>query len=772
MVRNATWARNGIDQLVLARLEQKGVTPSVVADRESLIRRASFDLIGLPPTAKEIDDFLADKSPGAFARVVDRLLQSRQFGEHWGKYWLDNMHYADIGSGEWSAVHENAWRYRDYVIDAFNADKPYDEFIREQLAGDLLPGDADAVNQERLIATGFLELGARVRIDPKRTRLIMDLVDEQIEVTSRVFLGLTVACARCHDHKTDPIPMREYYAMAGRFTSTASLAEGLEQGRHDLRWQERSLATTEQMRELSEFETRFDQLKEQLQEARQMKIAFPGEVDSTRLAGVVVDNLAAEITGAWKESNYSTNFVDRNYLHDGDGDKGKKTARFVPELPNAGLYEVMVSYTPRANRATNVPVAINCQDGTKTVFVNQTLAPTIDKVFASVGKFRFASGTNASVVISNAGTKGFVVVDAVRFVPLNPDGSAMVAGAQPDPEQALLNYHDLERQVLEYRSKKPILPQAMAVQEGRIRDGRLRSGGDPDRQGEEVPRGFLSALGTPDSTLCAITDEGSGRLELAHWIANAQNPLTARVLVNRVWERLFAEGFVATANDFGTAGERPTYPELLDYLARRFMDQGWSLKKFVREIMLSSTYQMSNSQRDTQPLTFRTPRRLEPNMLRDAALLISGEFDPSDGGTWMLTNNAALAPMQMARRVQTDSLRRTVYMPVIRDFTPDALRGFDSVPSGSSARNASRFLEQRSRAWADSLQNSVPDDPGRITIAYRQLFGRPPSAEEMARAQALLQTAKRDQSDSAELNEPWERLCLALLREPGWRVLN
>jgi hypothetical protein len=795
-VRDAAWSRSPIDRFILARLEQRGVPPAPAADRETLLRRATFDLTGLPPTVEEIDTFLADPSPKAFEKVVDRLLGSPRFGERWGQHWLKVVRYADAAGGEWDAVRENAWRYRDYVIAAFNADKPYDEFIREQLAGDLLPSNDEAVQRERLVATGFLEVGARLGVEPKRNRLLLEIADDQVELTTRVFLGLTVACARCHDHKSDPIPMREYYSMAGIFLSTASLADGAEPGRRPTpRWLERSLATQDELRAISEFESRFEELKEQLQEARQMKIAFPGEIDSARLAGVVVDNLAAEIHGAWKESNYSTNFVDRNYLHDADSEKGRKSARFVPDLPRDGLYDVLISYTPRANRATNVPVTVHSQDGAKTVYLNQTLTPTIDKVFASVGQFRFAAGNRGAVVISNQGTKGFVVVDAVRFVPVEPGGSAALAAAQHhDPETALLNYHDLERQVLEFRSQRPLMPQAMAVQEGKIQEGRIRLDGNPDRQGDEVPRGFLSALGTPDSTLYAVTDETSGRLELAHWLVDPDNALTARVAVNRIWLHLFGQGLVTTPDDFGTLGEPPSHPGLLDYLARRFVEQGWSVKKLIRSILLSNTYQMRSlpspplkDDPDNRLLACRSPRSLELETVRDTVLFLSGQLDLNGGGTWMPTNRGAATPIQLARRAQLNSVQRSVYVPVIRDVKSEVLNALDiagasgsgpeprpTTSSSSAPRRRIRFVEEQSLAWAEFLlRASATNDAQRISLAYRQAHGRLPTVEETAQATRLLRAPPpADSSSPMPVRGAWERFCRALLTSQAFRTLD
>lgn len=787
-VREVGWGQDAIDQFVLARLEQSGLRPAKPADRLTLIRRASFDLTGLPPSGSEIEVFLADKSPQAFARLADRLLASPHFGERWARHWLEVVGYADLEQTRAgvSAVNENAWRYRDYVVGAFNQDRPYDQFIVEQLAGDLLPSADDAVARERLIATGFLIVGLKMPAERRRDRVIFGVADQQVELVTRAFLGLTVAEARTGDHKADPISMRDYYALAGIFTSTESLAPAAERGRPaGPQWLECSLATKEQLIEQSEFESRFEELKLQLREARELQAAFPGEIDSTALEGLVVDNLAAEVQGAWKESSYSTNFVDRNYLHDGNADKGKKSARFVPDVPEDGLYEVLISYTPRANRATNVPVTVRSKAGTNLVLLNQTLQPPVDKVFAPIGKFRFGTGTNGWVSISNAGTKGFVVIDAVRLVPAEAAESRAAQEPDASSETALMNYWQLEKEVREFWSKRPVIPQALAVREGQIRDARLRVGGNPDKLGPIVPRGFLEAVGTPPSTLYIITDESSGRLELANWIARPDNPLTARVAVNRIWRHLFGEGLVRTLDDFGRRGEPPTHPELLDHLAQRFMENGWSVKALIRAIMLSSAYQQSTvatqvpAQDSSNRLLWRmNPKPIGPGELRDALLALSGQLDQSLGGPWTSTNQAAFGtPALNVRRVSELSRRRTLYLPAIRGRESPVLQGLElgdprasreaSQPGSASAadsRMAERYVATRLTAWADALsQASSPDTGQQVTAVYRRALGRDPTSSELAQAKIGL---------SAAQSSGWESLCRAFFSSAEFRRVD
>lgn len=795
-----SWPQDPLDNFVLFTLESNGLAPAQPASKTTWLRRVTFDLTGLPPTISEIDTFLADQSPSAYSIVVDRLLKSQHFGERWAEHWLETAGYADFDSADVNGPRENAWRYRDYVVNAFNEDKPFDEFVREQLAGDLLSESEEAPRPEQKVATGFLTIGAKLRAESNLRRVEADLVDDQVELISRTFLGMTMACARCHDHKSDPITHQDYVALAGIFSSTASTATP--DGRRGARqWLEVSLATPEELRSLSEFESRLTELKAKLREAREMKIAFPGDIDSTALAGIVVDNLAAELQGQWKESSYSTNFVDRNYLHDGDADKGKKSARYVPDLPAAGAYEVLISYTPRVNRATNVPVTIRSADGSKTVLLDQTLVPTTDKVFASVGTFRFQAGKGGSVTISNLGTKGFVVADAVRFVPIDEKGNRPQALQEtPAEETALLNYRQLERELLEFRNQRPILPRALAVEEGNIKNDRVRSGATGKGAEQEVPRAFPAALGTPSSTLYLITDESSGRLELAHWLASPDNPLTARVTVNRIWQHLIGRGLVESEDEFGVLGTKPSHPDLLDYLATRYIASGWSTKQLVRDIVLSRTYGMDSvsagqgSVRDPENkwLWRMNVRTMELPGLRDFMLAVTGELDLSLGGTWNGTNSITMDPVQQARRIQLSSIRRSLYLPAFRGQSPELFRQLgDAVASSKltltnsgAARlsQANRFVEQRAWFWSDALRHTTNHvtNQRRIELAYRQSMGRPPtSAEEGRAAQFISQQSSSAESQQTTSNSEkrgaasaWDQFCAALLLSSEFRTVR
>jgi Protein of unknown function (DUF1553) len=377
----------------------------------------------------------------------------------------------------------------------------------------------------------------------------------------------------------------------------------------------------------------------------------------------------------------------------------------------------------------------------------------------------------------------------VRFVPV--EKASAPVHSETNEETALLNYHQLEREVLDYRSKRPVIPQALAVQEGKIRDCRLRISGNPDKPGDEVPRGFIQALGIPDSTFYAITDEGSGRLELAEWLIQPQNPLPARVAVNRIWAHLFGTGLVETTDDFGADDAPPSDAALLDHLAHRFIALGWSQKKLIRVILLSQAYQASSqvdgprqSQRShALPSWCMHPRQVEPAVLRDTTLSLCGDLDLTYGGPWISTNNAVSGPIQWARRLQVMSDRRTIYLPVIRDFTPETLRVFladgperltrqKAVPLDSQARD--RTLGRWARSWASRLQHAAPPDtPSRMTAGFRAAFGRPPTAAELAKAQAAFDKIKGKEPAPEELVwSAWESFCLGLLTAQDFRTVN
>lgn len=452
LVSKTSWPTGDIDRFILAKLEEKGLLPVADADPTTLMRRVTFDLTGLPPTPAEVDTFLKDKSKDAYGRLVDRLLQSPRFGERWGRHWLDVARYGESTGPSRNVPYPHAWRYRDYVIDAVNRDLPFDRFIQEQLAGDLLPAATPAERDRLLTATGFLALGVKDVNQRFKERFLMDNVDEQIDTVSRSVLALTVTCARCHDHKFDPIPVTDYYALAGIFTSTEDCA----------------------------------------------------------------------------------------------GVRSK--------MGGGGLDY----YNP------------------KTLLSLSSYAPaTRDEKVAKL-----------EAEVSAAKKAWDEIADTPEALVLGPDG-------KPREEAFRKKYEDLLTQLLSLTDPGTRGYAVHGVREGKnIAGTAVRIRGQAERIGPTVPRGFLTSFTVPDTP--SVNPAQSGRLELAQWLTSPKNPLTPRVIVNRVWRHLFGQGIVTTVDNFGATGDRPSHPELLDYLASRFIRDGWSIKKLVRTIVLSHAYRLSS----------------------------------------------------------------------------------------------------------------------------------------------------------------------------------
>jgi mono/diheme cytochrome c family protein len=554
----AGWPASPLDQFLARKRAERGLSTTPPADKRTLIRRATFDLTGLPPAPPEIDAFLADDSPGAFARVVERLLASPHYGEHWGRHWLDVVRYAESTANDANAVMRYAWRYRDYVVNAFNQDKPYDQFIVEQLAGDLLPTADARQRAERVIATGFLMLGPKALAETDKEQVLLDIADEQIDVTGRAFLGLTLGCARCHDHKFDPIPTADYYALAGIFRGIEVLKD---------------------------------------------------------------------------------------------------------RVPNASMWQEW-------------PLEV-------------------------------------------------------------PGGPPLVVMAPKEGTPTTLKVH--------------------------LRGNRFTLG-------PTVPRRFPQVLAGEDQPLLPTAQ--SGRLELARWIGSPANPLTARVMVNRIWQGHFGTGLVATSDNFGRRGDAPSHPELLDWLAARFVESGWSVKAMHRLLLLSSAYQMECNPNarglaadPNDRLLWRMPRRrLEAEVLRDTLLATSGRLDRKVGGNDVIEVVFKAAEVLDAKRGFVvnrvngnhpcyNTPRRSLYLPVIRNALPDVLALFDAadpyavtavrnettVPSQALFLLNNPFVREQALHFARSLlADARSSDADRLRAAYARALGRPPAAVELTEAAGFI----------------------------------
>jgi hypothetical protein len=667
--KTAEWTANGIDRHIAAKIEAAGLTPNAPADRLTLARRLSFALTGLPVAPAEADAFAADRSTDAVEKFVDRLMASPAFGERWGRHWLDVARYAESVTLR-GFVYKNAWRYRDYVIDAMNRDVPFDRFIREQIAGDLLPASNTADRERQLVATTYLMLGNNNLEEQDKKQLRMDVVDEQLDVITKGFLAQTVTCARCHDHKFDPIPTKDYYAIAGilrniKVLETANVSM----------WTEVPLpvdAATEAR--LKEKDAKIAKLQAEIKAAKAIanKGKSTGVLAVANVPGIAVDDAQAKKVGEWKSSQHSGNYIGAGYVHDDNGGKGDKTITFAPALPADGQYEVRLAYVAGANRSDKVPVTVFGADGEKEILVNMKQAPSIDGRFISLGTFRFEKAGQSFVIVANEGTTGHVVADCVTFIP----ATATADAAKPNAT-ATAAVAKLEAELKKLQDGGIIRPMSMApFEEKKIEETAVHIRGSVHTLGESAPRGFLQVVGGN----VPMPKDQSGRVQLADWIANADNPLTARVIVNRVWHWLFGQGLVRTVDNFGVTGEAPSHPELLDHLAREFVRQKWSIKTLVRQIVLSQTYRQSSAVPPGNPdpenrLFARFPKlRLEGEAVRDAMLVIAGTLrsvavrasrrrsPPTTASPRTTTAAAAFTcrPSAMPRRTSsTPSIRRT-----------------------------------------------------------------------------------------------------------------
>jgi Protein of unknown function (DUF1549)/Protein of unknown function (DUF1553)/Planctomycete cytochrome C/EF-hand domain pair len=622
-VKDSAWPTDDIDRFIQAAQETKGVRPVGDAEPRALIRRLYFDLIGLPPSPAEVAAFVADPSPTAYAAMVDKLLASPQFGERWGRHWLDVARYGETSGKNVNFNYPHAWRYRDWVIAAFNADKPYDRFIKEQIAGDLLPAASEKQKADQQIATGFLAIGPKDHNERNPRQFEMDVADEQIDAVSQAFLGLTVACARCHDHKFDPIPSRDYYALAGIFRSSETC-----------------------------------------------------------------------------------------------------------------IGTVRVVQNQHANSLIRLP------DSAHAPVVQERLTPERRK---SIEK---------------------QIEDAkAERAKLQREGNAM---GNPMVIRLVSQIATLESQLAGYESDGTPIAFTMGVRErSRPADSPLFARGEINNPGERVPRGVLQVLpGSPPR----IGPNESGRKELADWIASKDNPLTARVMVNRVWLHLFGRGLVASPDNFGASGQTPSHPELLDYLAVSFVEKGWSVKSLIRRLVLTHTYRLSaaadDDNEETDPdnvLLWRvTTRRLDAECLRDAILAISGQLDltPPVGSPIARQGDVrAVGPRQPG--LNDDRLAvRSVYLPIVRNQAPEMLALFDFAessmvvgerPNTTGASQAlfmlnSPFVLRQAEALADRLLDESSSDDERTNQAYMLVFGRPPTPAQRVASMNFISNYERSLS--------------------------
>jgi hypothetical protein len=922
-------AASPIDAFLEAVLSQRGLQPVPPADRRTLIRRAAYDLTGLPPTPEEVNAFLHDEAPHAFARLVDRLLASPGYGERWARHWLDLARYTDD--------FDEAWRYRDWVIDALNRDLPYDQFVRAQVAGDLLPG-AEAANADGIVATTLLAIGPWGGIDrPKR---LTDIVDDQIDIVGRSVLGLTLACARCHDHKFDPISTADYYGLAGVFFSSRVVPEPAYYA-HSTPRLRIPLVPPAQVEAHERHAEQVRALERELQRAvtkhyRAFALGLLPRVDRYLAAayqyqhrpkdkeGVSPEDFAKELglegfaLHRWVDYLGGPRFGAYRLLdqaaRDFDGEPGVHAWRAAAERPwwaaNTNADDVVietfrlpprsVSVNPgtdggavawRSTIAGQVRVRIGLTDGDP--YDGTGVAWVLDQVTA-LGRHELASGVlpnggsarldlatkamsvavgdvlELGVALANGdahyditnveytiqGETGAGEWDLGRdvmggFLAGNPHGvwsfsdmagshrrgrlpavdrlltrwDEAVAKAAPEdpctieaasrafaqavaedgpegplaseltspsspfwvkdrddarflPADARAGLARLDQELQSLKAQEPSLPCAHGIQEGGLRysphpgfaDARIHVRGSYERLGPVVPRHVPKALAGDDDPV--LQTSGSGRGELAEWLGSPRNPLTARVIVNRIWQHHFGEGLVRTPSNFGRLGEPPTHPELLDWLARRLVETGWSIKAMHRRIMLSAAYQRSS--RPTPELLAADPdnrllgranrRRLEAEELRDTLFTLGGRLDPRMGGP---------------AEPEATSPRRLIYLAVSRSDRSDFGSLFDRanpalhVERRGSSTAAPQALLLMNQALVLDLAHGLVSRPDilasgtcpdrRIAALYRLLFGRPPTEADMALGRSFVETASGEPDDPKAPAPPWDRYAQGLL---------
>jgi mono/diheme cytochrome c family protein len=695
-VKDRSWPKSPIDRFILARLEAKGLRPVRPADRRTLLRRVTYDLTGLPPSPEEIDAFLKDNSVDALAKVVDRLLASPHYGERWGRHWLDVARFSDdkLNPTQDEPV-PNAFRYRDWVIRAFNDDMPYDWFVKAQIAGDLLP------NPEKYVAgLGFYALRPEFQ-------------DDRVDATTRGFLGLTVACAQCHDHKFDPVPTQDYYSLLGVFTSSENREYPLASKEVVEEFSRRKKLVEDQEAAIKEFlQTQTSSLGEILaaQTARYLMAAANGESPAD-LDAETLDRWKAYLKASPKEHPYLKDFEDL-------------LARKAPEAElrrAAEAFRALVLQVIKDKKEVDEKNLILLGGNKDRRSLSQANLASLerDKYFLWRDLFSEQRGNVSFKFRGGVFYYGDKSIDRFLSGPWKTH---------------------LESLRAELEARKKALPEQYPFllvigEAAKAKNERIQIRGSRDNLGEEAPRRFLSILcpGEP-----APFTNGSGRLELAEAIASAGNPLTARVMVNRIWQHHFGQGIVRTPSNFGQLGERPDHPELLDWLAARFVEGGWSVKKLHREIVLSATYGLSAAYDERNfaadpgnRLRWRFDRRrLDVEEIRDSILAVSGLLDRAVGGP--------------AAKLEDTNRRRTVYGFVSRRKLDPLLALFD-FPNPTSTAEArivtnvpiqrlfflnSSFLLQQAEALARRVE-SEPALENRIRGLYRFVYGRPPTAEEL-----------------------------------------
>ncbi|MES2596768.1 MAG: PSD1 and planctomycete cytochrome C domain-containing protein [Verrucomicrobiota bacterium] len=648
----------GIDGFIRARLKEQKLTAAPEATPRVLLRRLCFDLIGLPPTPAQMEAFQKG-GEAEYARIVDELLQSPRFGERWGRHWLDVARYAESNGRESNLTFPHAWRYRDYVIDAVNADVPYDRFITEQIAGDLLPAKDEAERARQFISTGFLAIGPKGLNEMSKAQFAADVADEQLDAVTRAVMASSVACARCHDHKTEPFSMEDYYALAGIFKSTETFY------------------------------------------------------------------------GNWIDSE--------------NGNHGHLIR--LPDLP-----------------AQVIPGRSVTEQHVK-------------KLKADLAKLN-ADELEQYDYVARAKLEGRDISSEFHKLLSN---SLRILWSRGTLEGAIETVDDTGR----------ALPMCMGVKDAkRIVDSPLYDRGELAHPGDVVSRGFPDVIEVKGT----LSKQQSGRLELARWLTSREHPLTARVMANRVWRHLFGTGLVRTVDNFGFSGERPSHPELLDYLAMRFMEKNWSVKTLIKEIVMSETYRQSSEEKDSERATIdpdnrllsrANVRRLDAEAIRDSMLAVSGTLDTSrrPGSLVAELDGQSVSLIAFNDKLPKDldgSHRRSIYLPVIRDQLPDVLEQFDvanpnlvtgdrdvtNVPLQALYLMNGPYVQEQAAALSARLMKEKSTREERVRRAFSLCFSRPPEPRELQLVEAFFRSSPGDEA------KQFSAFCQSLLASAEFRFVD
>lgn len=745
---DADWCRNPIDAFVLKELDSNGLRPSPESPRREILRRVTLGLIGLVPESQEYKAFEQDTAPEAYERQVDRLLSSEQYGVRFGRHWLDVARYSDSNGLDENIAYGNAWRYRDYVVEAFNSDKPFDRFIEEQIAGDLLP-DAD---RQSKTATGFLVLGAKVLAEPDRDKLTMDTIDEQLDTIGKAFMGMTLGCARCHDHKFDPIKQRDYYALAAILKGTKTFGDSnFGAIKH---WNEISYANQQEKEQLKAIDAQIAEKNGAWNKLKSEAIGKLREQVRKQAADylAVASKLTSEATlNEWAQVGEELKLHPRVLAN---------SRRY---LDNHRQEPLFAKWHELAGHGDHQAIRDYYQELFERALGEWEKAKAAD---AQVKKLEDSTLEAARVALGDVG--GFLAIPAKMEHALD--------------QESLVKIHELAESARLFESAAPDETSVMGVADKGVVDGlAIHIRGSYRNLGDVVPRGFPEVMVSQGATPI-FSRHSSGRLELARWLANATHPLTARVIVNRVWRWHFGRGLVESTENFGVLGDRPSHPELLDYLARWFIESGWSIKELNRLILTSSTYRMSSVHPEAQSALAIDPEnrlrwhykleRMDAEPLRDSILQVAGRLDCQLGGKSVpLRNRQFVFDHTSIDHTKYDSIRRTVYLPIIRNHLYSLLEQFDfpdpTMPVGS--RNTSmvsvQMLLLMNADWiidsasllARRSQEFSSEPSRRIDWLFETVLGRAPKEHEQRRFLDAISAGQASGED------PWVTLAHNLL---------